>query len=135
MITPVSTQQRTTDIRQRMQAIRCSLPGGVEEARADISNLTDWKHYVRTYPAIVLPTVAVAAYGLVPRSRVRPHARVAFLDSDQGVRRVKVIEEPEVKRSFIAGIAGSLLTLALRQGSTLAGKQLMQVLNSTKSSA
>lgn len=135
MVTPVSNQHRTTEIRQRMQAIRCSLPSGVEEAREDISNLTDWKHYVRAYPAIVLPTVVVAAYSLVPRFRESPSARVAFLDSDQGVRRVKVIEEPEVKKSFIAGIAGSLLTLALRQGSTLAVKQLMHVLNNTKNPA
>ena len=135
MVTSVSTQQRTAEIRQRMQAIRCALPSGLEEAREDISNLTDWKHYVRSYPAFVLPTVAVAAYSLVPRFREVPAARVAFLDSDQGMRRVKVIEEPEVKRSFIAGMAGSLLTLALRHGSTLAVKQIMHALQSTKNSA
>lgn len=135
MITPTSTEQRTAEIRQRMQAIRCALPSGMEQARENFSNFTDWKHYVRSYPAIVLPLVAIAAYSLVPRVREAPGARVAFMDSDQGVRRVRVIEEPEVKKSFMAGIAGSLLTLALRQGSTLAVSQLMHVLNSSKNSA
>jgi hypothetical protein len=125
------TKQQTDSIRSRMMAIRQDLPSGIEETREEVSNLTDWKYYVRSYPELVLPAVAIAAYSLVPQARATPSSQIAFLDSDKGVQRVKIVEQ-QPQKSFIAGIATSLLSIALRQGSALAIRQLAQVLQGPK---
>ncbi len=132
MTTISASKQRTLEIRQRMQAIRSDLPVGMEEARENVSNLTDWKHYVRSYPGVVLPVVAVAAYSLIPKPKPDAVSQVAFLDGDKGIRRVRLVEDTVPKKSFISGVVSSLLTLALRQGSTLAVRQLSHVLHGPK---
>lgn len=129
MTTIPAAKQQTAEIRQRMQAIRCDLPTGMEEAREDVSNLTDWKYYVRSYPEIMLPVVAAAAYSLVPQARKPAASQVAFLDGDKGIRRVQLVEESVPKKSIISGVVSSLLTLALRSGSTIAARQLSQMLH------
>ena len=124
MVTVPAIKQRTTEIRQRMQAIRSDLPEGMDEAREDVSNLTDWKFYVRSYPLLVLPAVAVAAFGLVPYAKKPAETQVAFLDSDEGVRRVRLVEDQVPKKSIVTGVASSLLTLALRSVSSMAVRHL-----------
>lgn len=128
MTTVPATKQRTTEIRQRMQAIRSDLPSSVNVARENVSNLTDWKYYVRTYPHLVLPVVAAAAYSMIPAAKRPPSNHVAFLDSDEGIRRVKLVEDTVPEKSIVSGVVSSLLTLALRSGSTFATRQLSQML-------
>ncbi len=129
MVTVPAIQQRTTEIRQQMQAIRSDLPRGMDEAREDVSNLTDWKFYVRSYPHLVLPAVAAVAFSLVPSAKKGAATQVAFLDSDEGVRRVRFVEDQVPKKSIVAGIASSLLTLALRSGSSMAVRHLSGMLH------
>ena len=129
MTTVSATKQRTTEIRQRMQAIRSDLPSSMEEAREDVQNLTDWKYYVRSYPHLILPIVAAAAFSMVPQSKMPAASQVAFLDGDQGVRRVRFVEDAVPKKSIAAGVVSSLLTLALRSGSSMAVRLLSQMLH------
>jgi len=129
MTTVSATKQRTTEIRQRMQAIRSDLPGSMEEAREDVSNLTDWKFYVRSYPHLILPIVAAAAFSIVPRAKKSAASQVAFLDGDKGVRRVRFVEDTVPKKSIAARVVSSLLTLALRSGSSMAVRHLSQMLH------
>ena len=129
MATVSATKQRTIDIRQRMQAIRSDLPTSMDEARADVSNLTDWRYYVCSYPQLILPIVAAAAYSIVPQSKKSATSQVAFLDGSEGVRRVRLIEDTIPKKSIVAGVVSSLLTLAVRSGSSIAIRQLSQMLH------
>lgn len=128
MATAQSANNRTLEIRQRMQAIRTELPSGMEEARESASNLTDWKHYVRSYPEVVLPIVAAAAFSLVPPSRKAAASKVAYVDGEEGIRKVRLVSEDIPKKSIISGVVSSLLALALRHGSSLAAQQLSQML-------
>jgi hypothetical protein len=129
MMTVSATKQRTSEIRQRMQAIRSDLPQGMVQAREDVSNLTDWKFYVRSYPQLVLPLVAAAAFSLVPTKKKEAATQVAFLDSDKGVRRVRFVEDTVPKKSIAAGVVSSLLTLALRSGSSVAVRHLSSLIH------
>ncbi len=129
MTNVLETKQRSTQIRQRMQAIRNELPSSMEAARENVSNLTDWKYYVRSYPHLILPAVAAAAFVLVPQAKKPAASQVAFLDGDQGIRRVRLVEDTVPKKSITAGIVSSLLTLALRSGSAMAARHLSQMLH------
>ncbi len=133
MTTVSATKQRTIEIRQRMQAIRSDLPSSMEEAREDVSNMTDWKYYVRSYPHVVLPVVAAAAFKLVPRAKGSAASQVAFIEGDEGVRRVRFVEDTIPKKSVAAGVVSSLLTLALRSGSSMAVRHISQMLHGPRS--
>jgi hypothetical protein len=125
-MTTESLSQRAEAIRQRMQAIRRDLPSGVEQTREEVSNLTDWKYYVRNYPHLILPLVTISAYSLVPQIRSQS-SQVAVLESDKGVQRVRLVDDSTPKKSFLAGLASAALALAVRQGSAIAARQLLQV--------
>jgi hypothetical protein len=129
MSTDSVTKQRTDDIRQRMQAIRNDLPSSMDEAREEVSNLTDWKFYVRTYPHLILPVVAAAAFSIVPQAKKPAATRVAFLDSDEGIHRVRFVEDTVPKKSIVAGVVSSLLTMALRSGSSMAVRHLSAMIH------
>jgi hypothetical protein len=124
MNTSLTLKQRRNAIRQRMQSIRSDLPQSMVEAREGVSNLTDWKFYVRSYPHIVLPIVAAAAFSLVPSAKRTQAPQLAFLGSEQGVSRVRFVEDDLPKKSIAAGVVSSLLALALRSGSSIAMRQL-----------
>ncbi len=124
-----ASKQHIHEIRKRMQAIRSDLPSGMEEAREDASNLTDWKFYVRTYPHVLLPAVAFATFSMVPPKKKTAASKYAFLDSDEGVHRVRLVEDEVPKKSIVSGVVGSLFALALRSGSTIAVRQLSQMLH------
>lgn len=122
---PANTAQ---ELRQRMQSIRHELPGDVQQARTQVHNLIDWKYYVRTYPQFVLPTVALAAYALVPQSgrSASPPNRVAGLKTkttEQGPeKKQNVPDEQTQQASLISGLAGAALTIATRSLVSMATK-------------
>lgn len=101
-----------------MAEIRTGLPDGMDEVREEVSNLTDWKFYVRKYPLIVLPAVAVAAYMVVPpivkSSTGRPTAQSDAVASGRSE------ETPVVKASLLAGFAGAAFRFGARTAVTLA---------------
>ncbi len=135
MTTVSATKQRTAEIRQRMRAIRSDLPLGMEEAREDVSKLTDWKHYVRSYPQFVLPAVAAVAFSVVPSAKKTPTGQVAYLDDEKGIHRVRLVEDTVPKKSIVAGLVSSMLAMALRSGSTMAARHLSQMLHGPRNQA
>jgi hypothetical protein len=112
-----------------MQTIRSDLPGSVEDACENVNNLLDWKYYVWSYPQFILPIIAATAYVIVPRSRRAEASPFAFLDSDAGVRRVRLVDDTVPNRSIVAGVVSSLLTFALRSGSSMAIRHLSEMLH------
>jgi hypothetical protein len=129
MSTIAAAKQQSKEIKQRMQAIRSDLPISMDEAREDVSNLTDWKFYVRSYPHVILPIVAATAFSMVPHTKKPAAASVAFLDSNEGVRRVRFVEDTVPKKSIVAGVVSSLLTMALRSGSSMAVRHLSSMIH------
>ncbi|MEZ6090196.1 MAG: hypothetical protein R3C05_19655 [Pirellulaceae bacterium] len=81
-----------------------------------MGQLTNWKFYVRRNPWPLLGAAAIVGYLLVPAKREKPvvihsHSR------DEGV------PEP-AKKGMLGGMAGALVTLALRSGTSFALRQL-----------
>tara|TARA_R110002049_G_scaffold305056_1_gene501028 strand:+ start:76351 stop:76722 length:372 start_codon:yes stop_codon:yes gene_type:complete len=112
-----------------MQTIRSDLPIQMDNAREKVNNLTDWKYYVRSYPAIVVPVVAALAYALVPTRKSEPSDQVAYLDREDGIQRVRLVQDQIPKKSIVSGLVSAALTLALRSGSTLATRRISQMLH------
>lgn len=62
--------ERTTEIRNQMNEIRCQLGDEVEEFVDSARTLTDWKHYVRRHPWACMAGAAAIGFWVVPK-RVR----------------------------------------------------------------
>ncbi|WP_153556419.1 hypothetical protein [Roseimaritima sediminicola] len=123
-----ATKKQSEAIRQRMQEIRNELPYSVDEARNEVRNLTDWKHYVRKHPAIVLPAVAAAAYVLVPKSKSSSDGTYR-LNNDSGPdRTVRLETAAPKKRSMMTGVVSALMTVALRSATNMASQRLSQMM-------
>lgn len=114
-------------LRRRMRSIRHELPSDVRQARTEVHNLIDWKYYVRTYPQFILPTVALAAYSLVPQSRSKAaNCKVtggsrSGSTSDRDEKRSDVDEQVQ-QASLISGLAGAAMTIATRSLVSMATK-------------
>jgi hypothetical protein len=57
------------EIRRRMALIRRDLHEDVREVVATAEAVTDWRHYVATYPWVSLGTAFAVGYFIVPRRR------------------------------------------------------------------
>ena len=126
MATTLATRKQSEAIRQRMQLIRTEMPSDADSARARVKELTDWKYHVRNHPLPVLAAAAVVGYLLVP-SKSNPS--VIVRSESQG-------EHPEpapAKKGMLGGLLGSLATLAIKQGITLATRQMSTELFAAKS--
>lgn len=116
MTNTLATRKQSQAIRDRMQAIRCKLPYDADSARAHLQELTDWKYHMRERPWPILAAVAIAGYWLVPSKR---EDRV-IVHSGTNLSR----EAPAAKKGMLGGIAGALLTLMLKQGTSIATRHL-----------
>lgn len=118
------------DLRTRMQAIRNELPEDVQQVRDEVNNLTDWKHYVRSYPQFVLPAVAVAAYAMVPHSRQpKPTSSSVVRNQHKSEeQREKEHVEDLQQTSIWAGLTSAVFTMATRSALSVATKYGSQYL-------
>ena len=111
-------------IRTRMQEIRTQLPYHVDDARDEFREFMNWKTQVRRHPMLTFTIVSGLAYFLVPRKQ-KPKA----LPTRRGVHHFfggkphEEVKEDVKQTSFISGIMGSLLTLALRSGLNFAARE------------
>lgn len=102
---------RAKEIRLRMQRIRISLPASVEAAKTEVSNLSDWKFYVKKHPLIVLPAIAGLAYWIVPK---KPSPAPVFRGNTSFANQKNTVEDPAKKKSYFAGVGSVLAGMALR---------------------
>lgn len=111
------TKPSAEDIQRQMRQVRRELGEDVDEIVENARILTDWKHYVRTYPWVCLGVAAAAGFILVPSRThiVRPDAKelAAWAKSQ------KLVIEPASQakpRTSIVGTLGSMAANALLQG-------------------
>jgi len=104
-------------IRQQMRQVRRELGEDVDGLVDNAQVLTDWRHYVRSYPWVCLGAAAVAGYLLVP-SRLRvvqpDAATIAKLVREQ---------KPKSASAGVAATIGSMIGNALLQGGLALAKQ------------
>ena len=109
-------------IRNRMQQVRDGLPLSIISAKAEVRELTDWKFYIRNYPSVLLPIIALTGFVLVPE---KPNAPVTI---PRGFASgwLKTEQPPPAtaaKQSLLTGIASAAAGIALRSLTTYATKQ------------
>ncbi len=108
-------------IRARMHAIRLRLPQNFSAARQDVKQLSDWKFYVRRYPAVILPLVSLASFALIPKkASVRYEPPAGFFDRVLPSRKQEQKEEKVAQRSFLTGIISAAAGMALRSATSFA---------------
>ncbi len=113
-----ATRRQSEAIRNRMREIRSELPYDVDDARARVKQLSDWKYYVAKRPLLVAGVAAAVGYLLVPARRAQASTVVVQRD------RAGAADAPAQKGLF-AGIAGTVATLLIRQAVGMATKQVM----------
>ncbi|TWT65032.1 hypothetical protein [Allorhodopirellula solitaria] len=113
-----ATRKQSEAIRSRMREIRSDLPYDVDDARARVKQLSDWKYHVSQRPFAVAAAAAVVGYLIVPAKQSSASTVVVQQD------RAGAIDTPSEKGMF-AGIAGTLVTLLARQALRVATNQVV----------
>lgn len=125
------------EIQDRMREIRGKLPGEVAGIVESARQLTDWKHYVRTFPWGSLAAAAAAGYMAIPRKLevIRPSAEELL----KLAKREKLIIEPKHPAQEKPGLLESAMQLAgntlLRAGLAYVGQQAGKVFGQSAANA
>lgn len=118
MAVTTATGKQSAAIRDRMREIRSELPYDVDDARARVKQLSDWRYHVSQRPFAIAAAAVLVGYLLVPARRPSPSTIVVR----QG--RGGKIDTPTEKGMF-AGIAGTVATLLVRQAVRMATTQIV----------
>ncbi|PHQ32914.1 hypothetical protein [Rhodopirellula bahusiensis] len=127
MATTLATKKQSAAIKQRMAEIRTELPYEVDDARVRVRQLTDWKYHMSRHPLPILAGAAAIGFLIVPSKRTPE--RIVIRETS---RNDSVAPEP-AKKGLMAGIAGTVMTLAIRQASTVAAHQINRILTNRSS--
>jgi hypothetical protein len=103
---------RREAIVQRMRAIQRRISSDYQQAREQVTQVTDWRFYVSQFPWVTLGGLALAAYSMVPAARQAP-ARIPPQSAPQPA------PAPKHPLSFET-ISNVLTTVALRAASSWA---------------
>lgn len=113
------------EIQQQMRQVRRELGEDVQEIVENARTMTDWRHYVRTYPWVCLGAAAFAGYLIVPsRQRIAAPDPQAIAEALKN-HKVVVQSAPakaEAKATMRGQIVG-MVTGALFQAGAAALKQ------------
>lgn len=113
------------DIRHQMNTIRSNLGGEVDGIVANAQQLTDWRHYVRSFPWASLGAAAALGFAAVPR-------KLQILSPDketlaQLARENRLVVQQQTEVSQRPGVVASMFNLAgnmaLRAGIAYLGQQ------------
>ncbi|EGF24544.1 hypothetical protein [Rhodopirellula baltica] len=127
MATTLATKKQSAAIKQRMAEIRTELPYEVDDARVRVRQLTDWKYHMSRHPLPILAGVAALGFLIVPNKRTPE--RIIIRETPSGTESTPA----PAKKGLMAGIAGTVMTLALRQASTVAAQQINRILTNRTS--
>jgi hypothetical protein len=124
MSTNHTTAPSGEEIQQQMRQVRRELGEDVQEIVDSARTMTDWRHYVRTYPWVCLGAAAVVGFLVVPsRPQVmRPDAATL----KEWARSQKLVVDPagtvRTKPTLLGQLAG-MATGALVQGGLSLARQ------------
>jgi hypothetical protein len=113
-------------LQSQMRQVRREMGTDVEEIVDSARTLTDWQHYVRTYPWLCLGAAAALGYLVVP-------TRIHYVQPDPATlaelaRQHKVVVRPtessKPKQGLVAGIAAAAVSALLQGGMGLARQSL-----------
>lgn len=128
MASTLATKKQSAAIKQRMAEIRTELPYQVDDARDRVRQLTDWKYHMSRHPLPILAGAVAIGFLVVPTKHAPE--RVIIRESVGG-------REPApapAKKGLLAGVAGTVMTLVVRQAGTVAAQQVNRILTNRSSS-
>lgn len=104
------------NIQRRMRDLRQEFDSDMLRVVADARELTDWRHYVRTYPWLCVGLAAAVGYLVVPGRTPRESVRVDLASLRELLREGKAFEvTPQRPRQSLAGtLLGVAATSLLR---------------------
>lgn len=120
-----SPQPTADSIRREMDAIRTNLHVDMDRLVVNARHLTNWKHYVRSFPWASVGVAAALGYIAVPRKlEIRSPDREA-LEQLAKDNRLVVQHAPkgEERRGVLMSAANLLGNMLLRAGIAYAGQQ------------
>ena len=126
-------EQEAEDIRRQTQDIRERLPEAVDEIKVKTEQLTDWRYYVRTYPAATLIAAAALGYLIVPpgkrKPRVQPPPAKTLASCIPGLAQPEQVPEEPPKSSIMDALLAGISSVALKAVAGFAGDQITQMLS------
>jgi len=115
-----------------MREIRSELPYEVDEARARVKQLSDWRYHMAKRPLVIMAAATVVGYLIVPNKRDTP-AIVVYRDAPvSSASTSSAVAAPPTKRGRLGGVAGAAATILARQLATLASQQIARKLSEDK---
>lgn len=123
-----TTSTEADSVQQQMRQVRRELREGVEEIVENARVMTDWTHYVRSYPWVAVGAAAAVGYLLVPPRNivVRPDA-ASLLELAQRDKLVVQVDQQEPSKPGLVGMVAGMVTSTLLQGGlAILNQQLSQ---------
>jgi hypothetical protein len=126
MSTVSDPAESASAIQQQMRQVRRELGEDVQEIVDNARTMTDWKHYVRTYPWACVGVALAAGYFVVPSRPhlIRPDAQTLA----QWAKDQKIVVEPQSQARPKSTLTGQLMGMAasaLLQGGLAVLRQYM----------
>jgi hypothetical protein len=125
-----SSNQAET-IQQQMRQVRRELREGVEEIVENARVMTDWTHYVRTYPWVAVGAAAAVGYLLVPSRTpvIQPDVASLLELAKQDKLVVKVDQNEPSKPGMLGMVAGMVTSTVLQGGMAILNQHLHQFID------
>jgi len=120
-----SQQPTADDIRREMDSIRADMHVDMDGLVTNARHLTDWKHYVRSFPWASLGVATAIGYFAVPRRLEIQSPDAETLEKLARENRLVVQHSPqgEEKRGLLVSLANLLGNMAVRAGVAYVGQQ------------
>ena len=114
------------DLRRQMSTIRANLGGEVSGLISNAQQLTDWRHYVRSFPWGSLAVATAIGYFAVPRKLEISSPDPETLEKLAKDHRLVVQHTPkgEEKRGVMSSVANVAGNAILRAALAYAGQQV-----------
>lgn len=124
-----STQAET--IQQQMRQVRRELREGVEDIVENARVMTDWTHYVRTYPWVAVGAAAAVGYLLVPSRQpvIQPDVSSLLELAKQDKLVVNVEQNEPSKPGMLGMVAGMVTSTVLQGGMAILNQHLHQFID------
>jgi hypothetical protein len=126
-----STSTQAETIQQQMRQVRRELREGVEEIVENARVMTDWTHYVRTYPWVAVGAAAAVGYLLVPSRTpvIQPDVSSLLELAKHDKLVVKVDPSEPSKPGMLGMVAGMVTSTVLQGGMAILNQHLHQFID------
>jgi len=126
----MTTTDNAEEIQQEMRQVRRELTEDMQEIVDNARVMTDWRHYVKSYPWATVGAAAALGYWLVPsKSRYVGPDAAAIGDIMKAQMQAAQSSVEKHKKGIAATIVGLAASALLQGGIALGKQQLTKFMN------